>query len=81
MDGLAGEAVIRTGDDQDWIAVEELGAQCAIEGRLERAGEADVDASDFEGGDLLVGVHFDKGELYAGVAAAELADDAREKTA
>ena len=81
VDGLAGEAMVGTHDDQDGVAVEELGAQDAVEGRLQRAGKADVDAAIFEGEDLLGRVHFNERKLDARASEAELADDAREKTA
>ena len=81
VDGLAGETVVGAHDREDGIAIEELGAQDTVEGRFERAGEADIDAAVFERGDLLGCVHLHERKPDAGATAAELTDDAREETA
>src|SRR5271170_5982196 len=66
-------------DDDDGIAIEELGTEGLVEGRLEGAGEGDVDLAGGERLHLFGGAHLAKGELDAGVELAVVADDTGEE--
>jgi len=81
VDGFAGQMVVRAHGYKDGIAVEKFGAEDAVVGWGEWAGEADIDAAFFEGGELLGCVHLHERETNAGVTAAELTDNAGKEAA
>jgi hypothetical protein len=80
-DGGAGEGMVAGEGDDDGVAIEEFGAEGAVEGGFEGAGEGDVDFAGGEGFHLFGGAHFVEGEFNVWVAFSVVADDAREEAA
>src|SRR5215813_13091207 len=67
-------------DNDHGIAIEQLGAESAVEGRFERPGESHVDLAGSQCFHLLGRSHLVERELDVGVKLAVIANDARKKT-
>jgi hypothetical protein len=80
-DRLSGERMVARQDDNTRIAIEELGAEGAVEGRLERKGEGYVDLSAGQRLHLLRRAHFVEREFNVRVEFAVVADDSCKEAA